>query len=63
MQLFEGLDKDEINAYFAARDAADKAGTDERISKAKERITKFQDIIDGLCKGKERHLARINKDG
>ena len=55
--------KDEINAHFAARDAADKARTDERICKAKERITKLQDVIDSLSKKMERHLARLEKDG
>ena len=52
-----------INAYFAARDAADKARTGEWISKAKERITKLQDVINGLSKKKERHLARLENDG
>lgn len=41
----EGLafrNKDEINAHFAARDAADKARMEERASRAKERMTKLQ---------------------
>ena len=62
----EGLafrNKDEISAHFAARDAADKARMDERISRAKERMAKLQDVINGLCGKEERYLAGLEKGG